>query len=218
MSSPQQQQSQQSPSHAPVADLNILIEQVVDYLGDKSTPATTAESTLKQEDTTSADSPTQLTLPSQVVTIAGHELCFRLLQKDDYQKNYLQLLGQLTQISENQDLFQQQYDSLFKTALRHSYIIIVAENVETKQIVGTATLLLEHKFIRNFGTVGHIEDVVVDKSIRRCGVGLTLVQTLTAIGDKMNCYKTILDCSIDNEGFYVECGYVNKGVQMGKYF
>lgn len=42
---------------------------------------------------------------------------------------------------------------------------------EKGRIIAAATLLLEHKFIRNCGTAGHIEDVVVDSTYRGLKLG-----------------------------------------------
>lgn len=152
-------------------------------------------------------------IPQQLCTISGEELLFRTLQRDDCELGYMQLLGQLTSVTENPVAFRQQFDRLTP-----EYIIIVVEHVGTKKIVGTGTLLLEKKFIRNFGHVGHIEDIVVDSQFRRCGVGFTLVNTLSELGRKLGCYKTILDCSHQNQTFYEKCGFENRGVQMSVYY
>lgn len=53
-----------------------------------------------------------------------------------------------------------------------SYQIFVVEETKEAKIVATATLLLEKKFIRGCGLAGHIEDVVVDESVRGQKLGL----------------------------------------------
>lgn len=53
-----------------------------------------------------------------------------------------------------------------------SYQIFVVEETNEKKIVATATLLLERKFIRGCGVAGHVEDVVVDESVRGQKLGL----------------------------------------------
>ena len=53
-----------------------------------------------------------------------------------------------------------------------SYQIFVVEETGKKKIVATATLILEKKFIRGCGLAGHIEDVVVDESVRGQKLGL----------------------------------------------
>ena len=50
--------------------------------------------------------------------------------------------------------------------------------------------------------VGHIEDVVVDKSQRGGGIGKQMLQFLEARAKDLGCLKVILDCNSDNVGFY----------------
>ena len=53
-----------------------------------------------------------------------------------------------------------------------SYQIFVVEETKEEKIVATATLLLEKKFIRGCGLAGHVEDVVVDETVRGQKLGL----------------------------------------------
>ena len=46
----------------------------------------------------------------------------------------------------------------------------------SKKIVGSITVLIEEKLIHNFGKVAHIEDVVVDESMRGFGLGKKLLE------------------------------------------
>jgi GNAT superfamily N-acetyltransferase len=78
-----------------------------------------------------------------------------------------------------------------------TYYILVFEHVPSKRIIATATLLVERKFLRNAGLVGHIEDVAVDPEQRGKNLGKRVIVALTEIAEKVGCYKTILDC---NEG------------------
>ena len=50
--------------------------------------------------------------------------------------------------------------------LSKTYFIIVIEDFETGKIVGSGTIFLQLKFIRNSGTSGHIEDIVVNGDYR----------------------------------------------------
>lgn len=84
--------------------------------------------------------------------------------------------------------------------------------------MGTATLLLERKFLRHCGKVGHIEDVVVDERCRGARLGLRLITALTEAAQAAGCYKVVLDCSEDNVAFYEKCGLRRKDVQMANYF
>lgn len=71
--------------------------------------------------------------------------------------------------------------------------------------------------IHNLGLVGHIEDIAVAKDQQGKKLGLRLIQALDFIAEKVGCYKTILDCSEANEGFYIKCGFKRAGLEMAHY-
>jgi glucosamine-phosphate N-acetyltransferase len=77
--------------------------------------------------------------------------------------------------------------------------------------------LVETKLLHNFGKVGHIEDIVIHTDYRKHGLGKRMVHALTSISRELGCYKTILDCSEENSGFYEKCDFEIKGTQMAKY-
>lgn len=72
--------------------------------------------------------------------------------------------------------------------------------------------------MHSLGLVGHIEDIAVAKDQQGKKLGLRIIQALDHIGEKVGCYKTILDCSEHNEGFYVKCGYRRAGLEMAHYY
>ena len=61
-------------------------------------------------------------------------------------------------------------------------------------------MMLERKFVRSAGLVGHIEDIAVSKFMQGRKLGLRIITTLEGIGRAMGCYKIILDCSKENIG------------------
>ena len=93
-----------------------------------------------------------------------------------------------------------------------NHIIHVAEL--DGQIVGSATLLIEQKFIHVGGLVGHIEDVVVRKEFERKNIGQDVVISLMDVALKRGCYKTILDCKDDVKEFYEKLGFKQKSNGM----
>lgn len=46
--------------------------------------------------------------------------------------------------------------------------------------------------------IGHIEDIAVSKSVQGKKLGLRMIHALSGVGERMGCYKIILDCSRDN--------------------
>ena len=72
--------------------------------------------------------------------------------------------------------------------------------------------------IHNLGQVGHIEDIAVAKDQQGKKLGLRIIQALDYVAEQVGCYKSILDCSEANEGFYVKCGFRRAGLQMAHYY
>tara|TARA_R100000008_G_C3557115_1_gene153849 strand:+ start:442 stop:921 length:480 start_codon:yes stop_codon:yes gene_type:complete len=75
------------------------------------------------------------------------------------------------------------------------------------KIIGTASVLIEHKMLHYGSRVGHIEDVVVTSRTRNTGVGRSLVEKCLEHCRNNHCYKVILDCSNKNIPFYESCGF-----------
>ena len=96
------------------------------------------------------------------------------------------------------------------------YILVICDSSGT--VVGTGAVVVERKFIHKMGLVGHIEDIAVAKNQQGKKLGLRMIQALDYLADQVGCYKTILDCSEANEGFYVKCGFKRAGLEMAHYF
>jgi len=136
----------------------------------------------------------------------------RFLENDDYFKNYLELLSQLTVVNLDVsfDDFSKHFDNI------NSKIFVIEDN---NKIIASGTLLIEKKFIRNFKSVGHIEDIVVDNNYRGKKIGKQLIKFLTEYAYEKDCYKVILDCNHNNIIFYEKCGYkIGKDYHMVQYF
>jgi glucosamine-phosphate N-acetyltransferase len=134
------------------------------------------------------------------------------LCEDHYASNYFYLLKQLTSI--DPEKITHQAFCLFINNLSKNHIVKIIRDLETLNIIGTVTVLIEDKIIHNFGKVGHIEDVVVDESMRGFGLGKKLIEI--AIEECKECYKIILNCNNENKKFYEKCGFKLKGNEMVK--
>jgi glucosamine-phosphate N-acetyltransferase len=142
----------------------------------------------------------------------------RRLEASDYAKGFLELLEQLSAsghvVTEEQFL-----DRLREVEdLGGDHHISVIEDADSGRIVATGSVFLEKKFLRACGKVGHVEDVVVHSSVRGKHLGQKIVRFLTDYAKLAGCYKVILDCSVENKGFYQKCGFDEKNVQMALYF
>ena len=81
-------------------------------------------------------------------------------------------------------------------------------------IAGMGTLFIEDKIIHNFGKVGHIEDIVIDKQYRKLGLGKKLILFLKNKANENKCYKVILNCDNHKIPFYIKCGFIRENNQM----
>jgi len=75
------------------------------------------------------------------------------------------------------------------------------------RVIGTASLVVEQKFIHKGGKIGHIEDVAVHPDSRHLRIGSTLVRHATEQARKLGCYKVILSCYERLVPFYEGLGF-----------
>lgn len=129
----------------------------------------------------------------------------RPLQEGDYDRGFLQLLSQLTSVG---DISRAQFLSRF-AQMRASgdYFVTVIEDTRKNEIIGAASLVLEHKFIHNCAVRGRLEDVVVNNTYRGKQLGKLIVVTVTLLADALGCYKMTLDCKDKLIPFYNTLGY-----------
>lgn len=170
-----------------------------------------------------------------VVSALPPKYTIRPLQRSDYQAGVLDVLRVLTNVG---DITEEAWDERFSWMAKKEdeYHILVICNGEGK-VVGTGGVVVERKLyvyessqseyerfllnigsIHNLGLVGHIEDIAVAKDQQGKHLGLHIIKALDYVAEKVGCYKTILDCSEPNEGFYVKCGYKRAGLQMAHYY
>ena len=134
----------------------------------------------------------------------------RDIVESDIENDFLESLDYL-RIASNQDK-KAATNILKKIITNPDHIIQVAE-IDGK-VIGSASLLIEQKFIHNAGKAGHIEDVVVSKEFEGRGIGMKLVRSLLEKAKGMNCYKTILDCQDELIPFYERIGFKQESNQM----
>lgn len=137
-------------------------------------------------------------------------LNFRRLEKGDFQKNYLELLKQLTVIG---DISKEKYETTFDKMGAEVWVVEFEE-----KIIASVSLLLEQKVIHECGIVGHLEDVVVDSDYRKYGLGKFIIERIIKIAKERGCYKLIGDCKSELLGFYEKNGFESKCVQISIYF
>ncbi|GAA5870385.1 hypothetical protein JCM16303_001983 [Sporobolomyces ruberrimus] len=158
-------------------------------------------------------------LPQDLLSTLPSDLTLRPLSSSDYSNSHLSLLTNLTSAPDiGSSSWSERYEQLSSiNKIYPTYFPIVIALKETNELVGSATLVVELKFLRGGGKVGHVEDVVVHPKMQGKKLGVLLLNVLTKLSEDQGCYKTILDCDPKNEAFYVKCGYENKGCEMAKY-
>ncbi|KAI0030906.1 acyl-CoA N-acyltransferase [Vararia minispora EC-137] len=155
-------------------------------------------------------------IPQHVQAELPDGLHMRPLASSDYHRGHLSVLSVLTLVVDpGEQAYRAQFAALRGTPLTYYTLVIVDK--ATDRIVGVGTVFMERKFLRALGTVGHIEDIAVDKSQQGKKLGLRIIQALTTISERHGAYKTILNCSDANVPFYEKCGYVKKENEMAKY-
>jgi glucosamine-phosphate N-acetyltransferase len=136
------------------------------------------------------------------------ELRIREMTALDLNHGFLQSLSALADV----DLTVEEASEVFRTRLRtgvRTYVACVGDRV-----VGTASLLVEQKFIHRGGRVAHVEDVAVHPEYRHLGVGRALMDHCTAQARKLRCYKVILSCLERLVPFYAQFGFRPHDVGM----
>lgn len=139
----------------------------------------------------------------------------RKLEPEDFDKNYLYLLKQLTTIEPNK-ITKEIFDS-FVNKLDEKHQIYVIEQIEQHIIIGTITIIFEHKLIHTMGTVCHIEDVVVDSNFRGLKLSKLLINKAIELSKQYGCYKIILNCNDNNIVVYEKSGFINNGNLLSMY-
>ena len=118
---------------------------------------------------------------------------------------YLILLNSLTTVYSNDQELQNMVTNFKKNISElpsNTHIYVIMSN---KKVIGSGTLLLEHKIIHNYGKVGHIEDVVIDSNTRGQGLGKKIINYIISKAKIYNCYKVILGCDNSKVDFYKKC-------------
>ena len=153
-------------------------------------------------------------IENKYIKLRDEMFLFRHLKLKDMDEHYFTLLRQLS-IVEHKTISEENNKEFFKR-LNEDHVIVVIEH--NKKIVGSGTIIIEHKLIRGYGKVGHIEDIVIDKDFRNYGLGKYLVCMLKDYSLTNKCYKCILNCSKQLKDFYEKCDFKKQGLEMAKYF
>ena len=140
--------------------------------------------------------------------VSATAITIRELQSSDLDRGFLDALAALTEV----DLTPESARSIYADLPANSRTFVAEFD---GRIVGTATLLIERKFIHGGGKVGHIEDVAVNRAFQRQGIGTLLIEHAARTAEDAGCYKVILDCFDPLVPFYERLGFrpFNRGLR-----
>jgi glucosamine-phosphate N-acetyltransferase len=130
------------------------------------------------------------------------------LNASDLSRGFLETLSNLSRV----ELSPEQTQPILE-ARRQSGVRTFVARID-ERVVGTASLIIERKFIHGGSSVGHIEDVAVHRDHEKKGIGAALVRHAVAEARKLGCYKVILNCSADRASFYEKLGFRRQDVGM----
>lgn len=125
----------------------------------------------------------------------------RPMYATDFQRGFREVLSALSPVTLPDELTM----VIFRKRLRAGVATYVA--VAEDRVIGTASLLLETKFIHDGGCVGHVEDVAVDPKYQGQGIGQALIHHLIEVCRRERCYKLILDCNPKLVPWYSKLGF-----------
>ena len=137
-----------------------------------------------------------------------NNIIFRRVKESDLDDVYV-LLNQLKELDQDSIDKERAWKNFLKNTSVNSIVGIVGG-----KIVAYGSVVIENK-IRG-EVAGHIEDIVVDKSVGKKMGGTYLVKELIEICKKEKCYRITLFCNEKLINFYSRNGFKVNNVMMKK--
>ncbi len=134
---------------------------------------------------------------------------FREIIKDDL-KDVFPLLNQLKE----KDVNSIDLESAWKNFKSNSSSNSIVGTYDDR-VVAYGSIVIENKIRGDIA--GHIEDIVVDTSMRGKMVGVKLINELIDVGSKKGCYRITLFCEEKLVKFYERTGFKVNNVMMKKF-
>ena len=138
----------------------------------------------------------------------------REIEENDFDNGFFETLSNLSTVGDIKTNEVLKKEIIKEIITNNDYIIIISEDTESREVIGTATLFIEQKFIHNGGKVGHIEDVATRKGYEGRGIGKEIINKLITISRERGCYKIILDCDEKVSKFYEKIGFKKKAIML----
>lgn len=140
---------------------------------------------------------------------------YRELEPSDWNNGFFKTLRTLTVAP---DMPEEKFMTAYEIRKRNGVVTIVGCNSITGEIISTASIICEQKFIRECALKCYLEDVIVREEYQGRKLGLEIVKEAMKIAEKLGCYKISLTCDESKEGFYRKCGFDIVEASMSKKF
>jgi GNAT superfamily N-acetyltransferase len=125
---------------------------------------------------------------------------------------FLKLLRGLTDVPELDDATFLQIMQRRSMMGCSTFVAKIAKGNTKETIVGTASVLTQHKFSRGGVILAQLEDVIVSEKARGHGVGKALIAHIKEKVRMMGCYKVAVGAADANAAaFYRKCGFHTQG-------
>ena len=142
----------------------------------------------------------------------GDNLVLRPLRRDDFSRDYMNLLAQLTEVGQvGNEQYQRRFDLMRSTP--NTYYICVVEDLSKSKVIATITLVYEQKFIRSTSSRGRVEDLVVDAEYRGKKLSKLLLDVVVELSKQLGCYKISLECKDHLKKHYEQFGFAAEAGQ-----
>ena len=120
------------------------------------------------------------------------------------------LLNQLKELDQNSIDKEKAWNNFLNNTSANS-IVGILDN----KIIAYGSVVIENKIRGDIA--GHIEDIVVDRNIRKRMAGIYLIKELIKICKKKKCYRITLFCKEELINFYSRNGFEVNNIMMKKY-
>lgn len=134
------------------------------------------------------------------------EIKFREILKDDLEDVFL-LLNQLKEKDVNTIDLESAWESFKSNSSSNSIV-----GIYNDKVIAYGSIVIENKIRGDIA--GHIEDIVVDNTVRGKMVGVKLVKELVDIGKTKGCYRITLFCDEKLIKFYERNGFKVNNIMM----
>lgn len=123
----------------------------------------------------------------------------------------------LRQLWPNLDLNYEELEEVFRRAVNSDNQWLIVVNLEN-QIIGFCSLSIKNSLWQT-GSLGHIDELVVDEKQRGKGFGRALIRAVTDIARKNGCKRIELDSAFHRQkahDFYESLGFENRAYKFSK--